>query len=108
MFLKLESQFEILFQRWHDAKKAVRGFTYIFNDVTELLCILSQTKDVALKWVTENGTRSYNDGKIVILVRLALKKDNSDTCFFYKHGVFQSEARICLSFSQIQPLNILI
>ena len=25
------------------------------------------------------------------------------TCFFYKHSVFQSEARICLSFSQIQP-----
>ena len=49
MFLKLESPFEILFQRWHDAKKAVRGFTYIFNGVTELLCILSQTKDVALK-----------------------------------------------------------
>ena len=23
--------------------------------------------------------------------------------FFYKHNVFQSEARICLSFSQIQP-----
>ena len=48
MFLKLESP-EILFQRWHDAKKAVRGFTYIFNGVTELLCILSQSKDVALK-----------------------------------------------------------
>ena len=27
--------------------------------------------------------------------------------FFYKHGVFQSEARICLSFSQIQPQNML-
>ena len=29
------------------------------------------------------------------------------TCFFYKHGVFQSEARICLSFSQIEPQNML-
>ena len=27
--------------------------------------------------------------------------------FFYKHGVFQSEARICLSFSQIEPQNML-
>ena len=27
--------------------------------------------------------------------------------FFYKHGVFQSEAQICLSFSQIQPQNML-
>ena len=24
-------------------------------------------------------------------------------CFFYKHSVFQSEARICLSFSRIEP-----
>ena len=28
--------------------------------------------------------------------------------FFYKHSVFQSEARICLSFSQIEPQNMLI
>ena len=28
-------------------------------------------------------------------------------CFFYKHGVFQSAARICLSFSQIEPQNML-
>ena len=27
--------------------------------------------------------------------------------FFYKHSVFQSEARICLSFSQIEPQNML-
>ena len=27
--------------------------------------------------------------------------------FFYKHSVYQSEARICLSFSQSQPQNIL-
>ena len=27
--------------------------------------------------------------------------------FFYKHSVFQSEARICLNFSQIQPQNML-
>ena len=27
--------------------------------------------------------------------------------FFYKHSVFQSEARICSSFSQIQPPNML-
>ena len=27
--------------------------------------------------------------------------------FFYKHGVFQSEARICLSFSQSEPQNML-
>ena len=27
--------------------------------------------------------------------------------FFYKHGVFQYEARKCLSFSQIQPQNML-
>ena len=27
--------------------------------------------------------------------------------FFNKHSVFQSEARICLSFSQIQPQNML-
>ena len=27
--------------------------------------------------------------------------------FFYKHSVFQSEAGICLSFSQIQPQNML-
>ena len=26
--------------------------------------------------------------------------------FFYKHSVFQSEARICISFSQIQPQNM--
>ena len=26
---------------------------------------------------------------------------------FYKHSVFQSEARICLSFSQIEPQNML-
>ena len=26
---------------------------------------------------------------------------------FFKHSVFQSEARICLSFSQIQPQNML-
>ena len=29
------------------------------------------------------------------------------TCFFYKHSIFQSEARICLSFSQIEPQNML-
>ena len=27
--------------------------------------------------------------------------------FFYKHSVFQSEARICLSFSQIEPQKML-
>ena len=27
--------------------------------------------------------------------------------FFYKHSVFQSKARICLGFSQIQPQNML-
>ena len=27
--------------------------------------------------------------------------------FFYKHSVFQSEAQICLSFSEIQPQNML-
>ena len=27
--------------------------------------------------------------------------------FFLKHSVFQSEARICLSFSEIQPQNML-
>ena len=27
--------------------------------------------------------------------------------FFYKRSVFQSEAQICLSFSQIQPQNML-
>ena len=27
--------------------------------------------------------------------------------FFYKHGVFQFEAQICLTFSQIQPQNML-
>ena len=26
---------------------------------------------------------------------------------FYKHGVFQFEAQICLTFSQIQPQNML-
>ena len=26
---------------------------------------------------------------------------------FYKHSAFQSEARICLSFSQIEPQNML-
>ena len=27
--------------------------------------------------------------------------------FFYQHSVFQSEARICLSFSQIESQNML-
>ena len=34
-------------------------------------------------------------------------KINNNTCLFYKHSVFQSEARICLSFSQIEPQNML-
>ena len=33
--------------------------------------------------------------------------DDDIHVFFYKHGVFQSEARICLSFSQIEPQNML-
>ena len=31
----------------------------------------------------------------------------SSTCLFYKQSVFQSEARICFSFSQIQTQNML-
>ena len=33
---------------------------------------------------------------------------DSKYMFFCKHSVFQCEARICLTFSQIQPQNMLI
>ena len=40
-------------------------------------------------------------------ITLSLAQTDKHTCFFYKHSVFQSEAQICLSFSQSEPKNML-
>ena len=86
-------------------KVAAFGFNYLKN-------LISSERKSTLKGfyaneriVMENlyekpaGITSF----IITLFDLSFKT----TCFFYKHSVFQSEARICLSFSQIQPQNML-
>ena len=53
-------------------------------------------------WDQNNLTGALHD-----LQFIKFKSGQTHTCFFYKHGVFQSEARICLSFSQLEPQNML-
>ena len=55
------------------------------------------------------GTLMIISNAILVYSVVFLRKMSSKdaTCLSYKHSVFQSEARICLSFSQIGPQNML-
>ena len=49
------------------------------------------------------SSMDLEDLKTIVLLSSSCDNRKRGTCFFYKHGVFQFEARICLSFSQIEP-----
>ena len=70
-----------------------------WNDLIPLKVVVKPA-EILSKPLTDKTNVTINKGIFPSNAKLA-------TCFFYKHGVFQSEARICLSFSKIEPRNML-
>ena len=65
-------------------------------------------KMVVIPNAQENNSQQTNSIQCVITyIAIVNGSKINYMFFFYKHSVFQAEARICLSFSQIEPQNML-